>query len=220
MQLDYSTVLPFLPVFIKGAWMTVQLSALSLALGLILGIAGGLCKTTNIPILKWIANLYTWIFRGTPLLVQLFILYFGLPQLGIMLEPFEAGVLGMALNTGAYITELIRSGIQAVDKGQMEAATSLGMSKTITMFRVIGPQATRIAVPPLVNQFIMTIKNSSMVSLVTITELFRTGETVITSTFRSFEVYTIIAVMYLIMTSILMIAAKYLEKGLSAHDRA
>lgn len=220
MQLDYSTVLPFLPVFIKGAWMTVQLSALSLVLGLILGIVGGLCKTTNIPILKWIANLYTWIFRGTPLLVQLFILYFGLPQLGIMLEPFEAGVLGMALNTGAYITELIRSGIQAVDKGQMEAATSLGMSKTITMFRVIGPQATRIAVPPLVNQFIMTIKNSSMVSLVTITELFRTGETVITSTFRSFEVYTIIAVMYLIMTSILMIAAKYLEKGLSAHDRA
>lgn len=220
MQLDYSTVLPFLPVFIKGAWMTVQLSALSLVLGLILGIVGGLCKTTNIPILKWIANLYTWIFRGTPLLVQLFILYFGLPQLGIMLEPFEAGVLGMALNTGAYITELIRSGIQAVDKGQMEAATSLGMSKTITMFRVIGPQATRIAVPPLVNQFIMTIKNSSMVSLVTITELFRTGETVITSTFRSFEVYTIIAAMYLIMTSILMIAAKYLEKGLSAHDRA
>lgn len=220
MQLDYSAVLPFLPVFLKGAWMTIQLSAISLILGLLLGIIGGLCKTTAITPLVFVANFYTWIFRGTPLLVQLFILYFGLPQLGIQLEPFEAGVLGMALNTGAYATEVVRSGLQAVDKGQMEAAVSLGMSKPVAMLRVIGPQATRVIIPPLVNQFIMTIKNSSMVSLVTITELFRTGETVITSTFRSFEVYSIIAVMYLIMTSVLMVVAKRLEKGLSAYDRA
>ncbi|MDF2921220.1 MAG: transporter permease [Paenibacillaceae bacterium] len=220
MELDYSAVLPFLPVFFKGAWVTIQLSAASLVLGLLLGIIGGLCKTTSITPLVYVANFYTWIFRGTPLLVQLFILYFGLPQFGIRLEPFQAGILGMALNTGAYATEIVRSGLQAVDKGQMEAAVSLGMSKPVAMLRVIGPQATRVIIPPLVNQFIMTIKNSSMVSLVTITELFRTGETVITSTFRSFEVYSIIAVMYLVMTSILMVVAKRLEKGLSAYDRA
>lgn len=220
MQLDYSAVLPFIPVFLKGAWITLQLSVVSLVLGLLLGIAGGLCKTAGIAVLAYIANFYTWIFRGTPLLVQLFILYFGLPQLGIRLEPFQAGILGLALNTGAYATEIVRSGLQAVDKGQAEAALSLGMSRPVAMLRVIGPQATRVIIPPLVNQFIMTIKNSSMVSMVTITELFRTGETVITSTFRSFEVYSIIAVIYLAMTSILMVAAKRLEKGLGAYDRA
>ncbi|XEC93190.1 amino acid ABC transporter permease [Paenibacillus tarimensis] len=220
MNLDYSSILPFLPAFIKGAWMTVQLSAISLIFGLLLGIAGGLCKTSNSPFLKNAAFFYTWIFRGTPLLVQLFILYFGLPQLGIQMEPFVAGILGLALNTGAYATELVRSGIQAVDKGQMEAALSLGMNKRTAMIRIIGPQATKIIIPPLVNQFIMTIKNSSMVSLLTITELFRTGETVITTTFRIFEVYTLIAVIYLLINTILMYMANRLEKGLNVHDQA
>lgn len=219
MNLDYSTVMPFLPAFIDGAWMTVKLSILSLAIGLLLGIAGGLCKVSESKLLRNIAFAYTWIFRGTPLLVQLFILYFGLPQLGIQLEPFEAGILGLALNTGAYCTELVRSGIQAIDKGQMEAARSLGMSKSISMIRIIGPQASKIMIPPLVNQFITTIKNSSMVSLITIAELFRTGETIITTTFRSFEVYTIIGVIYLVINSLLMAVAYRLEKGLSAHDR-
>lgn len=219
MNLDYSTIMPFLPAFIDGAWMTVKLSILSLAIGLLLGIVGGLCKVSELKLLRNIAFMYTWIFRGTPLLVQLFILYFGLPQLGIHLEPFEAGILGLALNTGAYCTELVRSGIQAIDKGQMEAARSLGMSKTISMIRIIGPQASKIMIPPLVNQFITTIKNSSMVSLITIAELFRTGETIITTTFRSFEVYTIIGVLYLVINSLLMAAAHQLEKGLSAHDR-
>lgn len=220
MQLDYSSILPFWPIFLEGAWMTVKFSAISLILGLILGIIGGMCKTSNIKVLKVIAGLYTWIFRGTPLLVQLFIIYFGLAQIGFKFEPFEAGIIGMALNTGAYITEIMRSGIQAVDKGQSEAAVSLGMSKTVMMFRVIGPQAIKIAIPPLVNQFIMTIKNSSMVSTITITELFRTGEMVITTTFRPLETYTVIGALYLVMTSILMLIGRKLEKGLTAHDRA
>lgn len=219
MNLDYSTIMPFMPAFLDGAWMTVKLSILSLAIGLLLGIAGGLCKVSESKLLRYMAFLYTWIFRGTPLLVQLFILYFGLPQLGIQLEPFEAGILGLALNTGAYCTELVRSGIQAIDKGQMEAARSLGMSKSISMIRIIGPQASKIMIPPLVNQFITTIKNSSMVSLITIAELFRTGETIITTTFRSFEVYTVIGVIYLVINSVLMAVAHHLEKGLSAHDR-
>ncbi len=220
MQLDYSSILPFWQVFLEGAWITVKFSIISLILGLVLGIVGGICKTSNMKILKAIAGLYTWIFRGTPLLVQLFIIYFGLAQIGLKFDPYEAGLIGMALNTGAYITEIIRSGIQAVDKGQSEAAVSLGMSKAVMMFRVIGPLAVKIAIPPLVNQFIMTIKNSSMVSTITITELFRTGEMVITTTFRPLETYTVIGALYLVMTSILMLLGSKLEKGLTAHDRA
>jgi polar amino acid transport system permease protein len=220
MDMDYSSIAPFLPAFAEGAWITVKLSALSLIIGLMLGIIGGLCKISKSRLLRNLAFVYTWIFRGTPLLVQLFILYFGLPQLGIRLEPFEAGILGLALNTGAYSTEIVRSGIQAVDKGQMEAALSLGMTRTIAMIRIIGPQAGKIMIPPLVNQFIMTIKNSSMTSLLTITDLFRTGETVITTTFRSFEVYTVVALVYLIINTLLMVLAYRLEKGLSVHDRA
>ncbi|MGN7359822.1 amino acid ABC transporter permease [Paenibacillus sp. SAF-054] len=220
MQLDYSSILPFWQVFLEGAWITVKFSVVSLILGLVLGMIGGICKTSNMKVLKAIAGLYTWIFRGTPLLVQLFIIYFGLAQIGFKFDPYEAGLIGMALNTGAYITEIIRSGIQAVDKGQSEAAVSLGMSRTVMMFRVIGPQAVKIAIPPLVNQFIMTIKNSSMVSTITITELFRTGEMVITTTFRPLETYTVIGALYLVMTSILMLLGSKLEKGLTAHDRA
>jgi len=220
MDINYSSVLPFLPVFLKGAWVTVELSALALLFGLILGIIGGLFRVSNTKILQQIAFVYIWIFRGTPLLIQLFIIYFGLPQLGIKLGSFESGVFGLALNTGAYATEIVRSGIQAVDKGQQEAAFSLGMSKTLAMIRVVGPQAAKIIIPPMVNQFIMTIKNSSMVSLVAITELFRTSEIVISSTFRSFEVYTIIAILYLSITSIFMVFSIWLEKGLNAHDRA
>ena len=120
-------------------------------------------------------------------MVQLFILYFGLPQLGIQLEPFEAGILGLALNTGAYCTELVHAPAYRQSTRADGAARSLGMSKSISMIRIIGPQASKIMIPPLVNQFITTIKNSSMVSLITIAELFRTGETIITTTFRSFE---------------------------------
>lgn len=220
MDINYAPIIPFLPIFIKGALVTLELSCLSLFFGMLFGIIGGLLKISSFKIFRGIASFYTWIFRGTPLLVQLFIIYFGLPELGIQLSPFAAGTLGMALNTGAYITEIVRSGIQAVDEGQTEAALSLGMSKVVTMVRVIGPQAFKIMLPSLVNQFIMTIKNSSMTSLVTITELFRSGQVTITSTFRSFEVYTFIALIYLVLTSIFMLIAKFLERSTDKFARS
>lgn len=218
MNLDYSVIVPSLPLFLEGAWMTVKISLLSLTIGLVLGILGGFGRLSKNFFFQKIAFFYIWVFRGTPLLVQLFILYFGLPQLGFDLTPFQAAIIGLSLNTGAYATEIVRSALSAIDKGQYEAATSIGMSWGMAMYRIIGPQAVKILIPPMVNQFIMTIKNSSMVSLLTITELFRTGEMVIVSTFRSFEVYTIIALIYLIINSVLMIAAYYLEKGLRAND--
>ena len=215
MNLDYSVVFAKIPILLEGCWVTLQISFFALLLGMVFGIAGALCRISSNKVLNSGAFFYVWVIRGTPVMVQLFILYFGLPQLGIKLPSMVAGVLGLAINTGAYITEIIRAGIQAVDRGQMEAALSLGMSYRQAMRRIIGPQAVKFCIPPLVNQFIMTLKNSSISSLVTITELFRTGEQIIYTTFRSFEVYTAVAVFYLIMNSVFMVIADKLERRMA-----
>lgn len=215
MNLDYSIVIKKIPILLEGCGVTLEISFFALLLGMVFGIAGALCRISSSRILNSIAFFYVWVIRGTPVMVQLFILYFGLPQLGIKLPSMVAGVLGLAVNTGAYITEIIRAGVQAVDKGQMEAALSVGMNYRQTMMRIIGPQATKICIPPLVNQFIMTLKNSSIASLVTITELFRSGEQIIYTTFRSFEVYTAVAVLYLIMNSFFMVIADRLERKMA-----
>ena len=215
MNLDYSVVFAKIPILLEGCWVTLQISFYTLLLGMVYGIAGALCRISSNKVLNSGAFFYVWVIRGTPVMVQLFILYFGLPQLGIRLPSMVAGVLGLAINTGAYITEIIRAGIQAVDRGQMEAALSLGMSYRQAMRRIIGPQAVKFCIPPLVNQFIMTLKNSSIASLVTITELFRTGEQIIYTTFRSFEVYTAVAVFYLIMNSVFMVIADKLERRMA-----
>ena len=215
MNLDYLVVFAKIPILLEGCWVTLQISFFALLLGMVFGIAGALCRISSNKVLNSGAFFYVWVIRGTPVMVQLFILYFGLPQLGIRLPSMVAGVLGLAINTGAYITEIIRAGIQAVDRGQMEAALSLGMSYRQAMRRIIGPQAVKFCIPPLVNQFIMTLKNSSIASLVTITELFRTGEQIIYTTFRSFEVYTAVAVFYLIMNSVFMVIADKLERRMA-----
>jgi amine acid ABC transporter, permease protein, 3-TM region, His/Glu/Gln/Arg/opine family len=212
MNLDYSVVISKLPIFLDGCLVTLEISFFALLLGMVFGIGGALCRISSNRFLSGLAFLYVWIIRGTPIMVQLFILYFGLPQLGIKMSSMTAGILGLAINTGAYVTEIIRSGIQAIDRGQIEAALSLGMKPYQAMIRIVGPQAVKVCMPPLVNQFIMTLKNSSIASLVTITELLRTGEQLIYTTFRSFEVYTVVAVLYLIMNSVFMIVAGKLEK--------
>jgi polar amino acid transport system permease protein len=205
---------------LDGAVMTVEVSVISLLLGMLVGTVLGLMRVSKSKTLSGISYGYVWIIRGTPLLVQLYLLYFGLPQVGIRLEPQVAGILGMGLNTGAYISEVVRAGIMAVDKGQMEAGLSLGMTPWLVMRRIIAPQAARVSVPPLVNQFIITLKNSSLVSLLTITELMRRGEEIIHTTFHSFEVYTVVGVIYLMLNSVLMLAAARLERGLRAGDQA
>jgi len=212
MNLDYSVVIGKLPIFLDGCLVTLEISFFALLIGMVFGIGGAMCRISSNRFLSGLAFLYVWIIRGTPIMVQLFILYFGLPQLGIKMSSMTAGILGLAINTGAYVTEIIRSGIQAIDKGQIEAALSLGMKPYQAMIRIVGPQAVKVCMPPLVNQFIMTLKNSSIASLVTITELLRTGEQLIYTTFRSFEVYTVVAVLYLVMNSVFMIVAGKLEK--------
>lgn len=215
MNLDYTIVFQKFPILLKGCLVTLEISALSLLIGMVFGIVLALCRMASNKALSALSSFYIWSVRGTPLLVQLYILYFGLPQLGLKLPSMVAGVLGLSLNTGAYIAEIVRSGIQAVDKGQTEAAESLGMNYQQVMIRIIAPQAAKISLPSLVNQFIITLKNSSIVSLVTIIELLRTGEQLIYTTFRSFEVYTTIAVLYLIMNSVFMTFANNLEKRMA-----
>jgi polar amino acid transport system permease protein len=215
MELDYSIVLAKWPLLLQGCAETLKVSVLSLLFGVLLGVTGSLCRLSRNPVLRALSFSYVWVVRGTPFLVQLFILYFGLPQLGLRLDSLTAGVLGLSLNSGAYITEIFRGGILAVDRGQTEAAMSLGMGYLLTLRRIVGPQAIKICIPPLVNQFIMTLKNSSITSLVTITELVRSGEQIISASFRSFEVYTAVALCYLVMNSILMLFAGFLEKRMA-----
>ncbi|MCH3918813.1 MAG: amino acid ABC transporter permease [Spirochaetia bacterium] len=197
---------------LQGAAVTLILCGVSIALALVLGIIIALLRDSKIKLLSYLCRFYVWIFRGTPLMVQLFLIYFGLPSLGMKLSAVSAGILGLTLNCGAYISEIVRSGINAVDPGQREAAKALGMSPFQEMARIVFPQAGKISLLPLINQVIATIKNSSLLSAITITELTRAGMLISYSTFRYFEAYLAIALCYLILTSIFSSLGKHLEE--------
>ena len=211
-MLDWSIITHYFPFLAKAAIITLEISVISLVLGLAFGLLSALFVLSTNPLLYWPARFYVWIVRSTPLLVQLFIIYFGLPQFGIDLNPFWAGVLGLALNTGAYNAETIRGGILAVAKGQGEAARSLGMSKALTMRRIILPQAMRLIIPPLGNNFIILIKDTSLVSTITLVELTLTAQRLIGSTYKPFEMYLMAAVLYAILTTCAALLLRQVER--------
>ena len=200
-MLDWSVIFHYFPFLLKGALLTLQISVVSLALGLVFGLVAALCVLAKNPLLHWPARFYVWLIRSTPLLVQLFIIYFGLPQFGLDLSPFWSGVLGLALNTGAYNAETIRGGILAVPRGQTEAARTLGMSGTLTMRRIVLPQALRLIIPPLGNNFVILIKDTSLVSTITLMELTLTAQRLIGSTYKPFEMYLMAALLYAVLTT-------------------
>lgn len=211
-MLDWKIISHYFPFLLKGALITLEISALSLVLGLVFGLAAALGKLSRNHILRGIAFFYVWIIRSTPLLVQLFIIYFGLPQFGIDLGPFASGVLALGLNVGAYNAETIRGGIISVPKGQVEAARSLGMSGALTMRRVILPQALRIIIPPLGNNFVILIKDTSLVSTITLVELTLTAQRFIAATYKPFELYLMAAVLYAALTTTASFFLGRLEK--------
>lgn len=211
-MLDWNIIIHYFPFLLKGALLTLQIAILSLVLGLAFGLGAALCKLTRNPFLRWPAIFYVWLVRSTPLLVQLFIIYFGFPQMGIDLGPFWSGVLGLALNVGAYNAETIRGGIVSVPAGQTEGARSLGMSGALTMRRIILPQALRIIIPPLGNNFIILIKDTSLVSTITLVELTLTAQRFIGSTYKPFEMYLMAAALYAVMTSAASLLLSWLEK--------
>lgn len=214
-MLDWGVMIHYFPFLVKAALMTLEISVLALILGFIFGLLAALMKMSRNTIIKSIAGFYVWIIRSTPLLVQLFIIYFGLPQLGLDLGPFVSGVLGLALNTGAYNAETIRGGILSVPSGQMEAARSLGMSSGRAMKRIILPQAMRMSLPALGNNFVILIKDTSLVSTITLVELTLEAQRLIGSTYKPFEMYIMAAFLYAVMTTATSLLLKGVERKMA-----
>jgi polar amino acid transport system permease protein len=217
MTLDFSPVWAGWEALATGAATTIEVTACSLVLGCVLGLLVGIGRLApQRRVVYGICTAYLTFIRGTPLLVQLFILFFGLPQFGIMLPAFACGVLGLGVYSGAYVSEIVRGSIQSVDRGQMEAARSLGMPYRMAMRKVILPQAFVRMIPPLGNEFIALIKNSALVSLLTIDDLMHEGQKIISVSYRSLEVYLAIALVYLVLTQVTNYALHRVERHLRA----
>ncbi|MEO0536092.1 MAG: amino acid ABC transporter permease [Cyanobacteria bacterium P01_A01_bin.123] len=215
LDLDFSRVLPSLPFILGGLWVTIQFTVLSALLGFIWGTILSLCKISSFKPLYWFGTIYTSIFRGTPLLVTLSLIYFATPQLtGQDISGFQAGVITFALNSGAYISEVIRAGILAVNKGQREAAVSLGVRYRPMMLDIILPQAIKNILPALVNESIALLKDSTLVSVIGAQDLLRRAQIVAAEKYVYFEPLLIVAVVYYIIVMVLSVSATFLERRL------
>ena len=215
MNLNVDLMINSLPLLITGAGITIQITAISVGLGLVIGMFVGIARISNVKLLRWLAAIYIDFLRGTPLLVQIFLIYFALPViLGQRIDPFIAAITACGINSGAYIAEIFRAGIQAIDEGQMEAGRSLGMTWVQTMRYIIVPQAFKNIVPPLGNEFIALLKDSSLVSVIGFEELTRRGQLIIARTYGSLEIWITVAIIYLIMTLTISRLVAYLEKRL------
>lgn len=199
------------PLFVKGMWMTVQLAVASIIIACVFGAVLTMMRTSGFAAVRLIAAAYIHVIRGTPLVTQLFVIYFGLAGIAT-LSAFWAGVIGLAAHNSAYVSEIFRSGLQSVPVGQVEAGRSLGMSKTVTLRRVIAPQALRNILPALANQFIIAIKDTSIVSFITVTELFQVAQISAAETFKPLEFYLIVSLYYLVLVSALTYLAHLMER--------
>lgn len=206
------------PFFIKAMTLTLQLTAASIFMGLFIGLFFALLKLSPYGLLRDIAQIYITVVRATPLIVQIFVLYFGFTEI-IALTPFWAASLALAFHNGAYIAEIFRGGIQSIDKGQFEAARSLGMNSRLTMRRIILPQAFKRSIPPLGNQFIIGLKDSSLAAFIGISEIFNRSRQFVAQTYLEMEFYIMAALYYLIVVLIFTWLVNKLEKRLSVGDR-
>ncbi|WP_420994676.1 ectoine/hydroxyectoine ABC transporter permease subunit EhuD [Cupriavidus sp. 30B13] len=206
----------FLPILLQGAVVTVQVTVLAFLLSSAIGLALALLKLSPVRALSWGAATVINVIRGLPIIVQLFYIYFVLPDIGIHLSAFQAGVIGLGIAYSAYQAENFRAGIEAVDPGQREAAQAMGMRPALVMRRVILPQAFRIALPPYGNTLVMMLKDSSLVSTITVAEMTRAGQLIASSTFQNMTVYTLVALLYLLMSLPLVFCLRRLERRLGA----
>lgn len=196
---------------------TVPLTLLSFALGLGVGFIVALTRLFAPAPLAAFVRFYVWIIRGTPLLVQLFLIFYGLPSVGIVLDAFPAALIGFTLNVGAYTSEIIRAVLVSVPKGQWEAAYSIGMTWAQAMYRTILPQASRVAVPPLSNTFISLVKDTSLAAAITVPELFRAGQRIVATSYEPLILYIEVALIYLVVSSVLSSLQARVEKRLSRY---
>ena len=220
MSWSWETFLAYIadPLFVRAAVTTIWVAVASQIIGVVVGLGVALMQLAQNPVLRSLANVYVWFWRGSPLLVQLFLLYFGLPQLGIRLNVIEAGLIGLGLNASGFMAEIIRGAILAVDRGEIEAARSLGMSRDQTMWRVILPQAARLIVPPLGNEFLSNLRTTSLLSVISFEELLRVTTLAINETFRATELYAVAAVYYLAMTTVWTLIQAGIERRLGVSE--
>jgi His/Glu/Gln/Arg/opine family amino acid ABC transporter permease subunit len=228
--MDLSVIVDNLPRFASGAWITVQLTALAVLLGLVLAVPVALARLSPNPLLSWPAYAYMFYFRGTPLLVQIFLVYYGsgqfVPELRALglwqffREPYFCAVLTLTLNTGAYTAEILRGAIRAVPYGEVEAGRAFGMPRALILRRLILPKAFRLALPAYTNEVIFLFQATSLVSIITIMDLTGVGRVIIAETFRTFEVWIFVGLCYLVMSYAILYGFKRVEYRLSGHLRA
>jgi len=197
--------------FAQASVTTIRISALAIMLGLCLGFTAALASLSRLRAVRWPARAYVSVFRGTPALIQLFLLFFGGLQLGLNLTPVQAGIIGLGINIGAYMTESIRGAIVAVDRGQIEAGRCLGLSHAQTMARIILPQAARLMVRPLGVNSVALIKGSAIVSTISVTELTYTAHRFISSTYKPFEMFILAAIFYLVIITLFMRLVEWID---------
>jgi len=210
--MDFDLILRVYPYFLEAALVTIQLSVLSIALGLACGSLGAYARLSRSPTLRFAGATYVSVIRGTPALIQLFILYFGGPQVGIQLDAFEAGVIGLGINIGAYMTETIRGAIIAVDKGQTEASRTLGMSAWQTMRKVTLPQAARLMIRPLGVNINAQIKGTALVAAISVVELTYTAQRYIGSTYKPFEMFFLAGIIYMVIIYVTGLGISWLDR--------
>ena len=210
--MDIDLILRIYPYFLEAAWVTVQLSVYSIILGLAVGALITAAKLSHNRILRIFGTVYVSVFRGTPALIQLFILYFGGPQIGINLDAFEAGVIGLGLNIAAYMAETMRGAIISVDKGQSEAARTIGLGRFQTMRKVILPQAARLMIRPLGVNINAQIKATALVSAISVVELTYTAQRYIGSTYKPFEMFFLAGVIYMVLIYVTGLGINWLDR--------
>jgi len=212
MDFQWNIFVESIPILLKGAVITVQLTVISVVVGLIIGLFGGLGRVSSNLIISRLTIAYVTVMRGVPLLVTLMFMYYGLPAVGIQLTAFTVAFLALSVTNGAYVTEIIRSGIQSIDTGQMRAARSLGMPYGLAMRRIILPQVVRRVLPPITNEAITLLKNTALVSTIALTDLLRSGLEIMTWKANTFSPFAGVALIYLLMTMPMIWLVSRLEK--------
>ncbi|MBQ9551326.1 MAG: amino acid ABC transporter permease [Clostridia bacterium] len=220
--MDFSVVFKnATPMLLEGLKNTILISLLAIAIGLVVGLITCFLGRSRFIVPRAVAAAYVWCIRGTPMIVQAFLVFFAFPQViqmfvpGFKIDPFSAGLITLSLNAGAYMSEIFRGGIAAVSVGQIEAARSLGLSQMRTMLKIVLPQAFKICIPSLVNQFIITVKDSSILSVIGLADVVNQAKVYVGSTYQFFPTYITVAAYYLVVISILMVISKLIEKKLN-----
>ena len=209
----------FWKILLPGLTVTIPLTAIAFSLAMVIAVAAALAQFARVPVVRQLCRFYIWVFRGTPLLVQLFVVFYGLPKVGITIAPFPAAVLVFSLNEGAYCAETVRAALEAVPSGQLEAGYCAGLSYLQTMRRIILPQAMRTAFPSLANSVIAMVKDTSLAANITVTEMFMATQRIVSRTYEPLALYIEVGLIYLLFSTVLTKLQAWGEKKLSAHMR-